>query len=323
MQKKMGFFTRIKKSIFKFEEYEKFTEEPLKKAFGYFFKLMLVFSLLITIALGFKLNKGIQKYKTAITTEFPKFELKNNVLEIEGQDKFEYYLEDYNLQFIMDKTGENYTENDYDNCLIMLKDKAVVKYRGVTQEISYNNLGEISNQIMVDFFKTNEWKLMYFNICLAMLILNFILYGVIILLDIFTLSILGLILNILIRTKFSYKDLVKISIYAMTLPIILYLIYIVSNCLFGTTIKFFQFAYSTISYIYLITVMLMMKTDIIKNTQELQKVLEEQKKVKEELKRQAEEEKEKEKQRKKEKEKEKQEQEEGKNSKEEPQADNG
>ena len=44
--KKMGFFTRLKKSIFKFEEYEKFVEEPLKRAFGYFFKLMIIFSLL-------------------------------------------------------------------------------------------------------------------------------------------------------------------------------------------------------------------------------------------------------------------------------------
>ncbi|MGN1302011.1 MAG: hypothetical protein ACI4U9_05800, partial [Clostridia bacterium] len=65
-----------------------------------------------------------------------------------------------------------------------------------------------------------------------------------------------------------------------------------ANTLFGTTIKFFQIAYSAISYIYLITVMLMMKADVIKNTQELQRVLEEQKKVKEELEREKQEEKE-------------------------------
>ena len=167
--------------------------------------------------------------------------------------------------------------------------------------------------------------MLYINVCLVMFILNFILYSIIILLDVVTLSILGLILNTLIRTRFRYKDLVKISIYAMTLPILLYLLYIIANCLFGTTIKFFQLAYSAISYIYLITVMLMIKADVIKNTQELQRVLEEQKKVKEELKRQAEEEQEKQRQKEKEKEDEKKERKQKEKGKtpQEPQVDNG
>lgn len=325
MPKKQGFFTRIKKSIFKFEEYEKFIEEPLGKAFCYFFKLIAIFSLFVTIALTYTLNTNVSNIKTALETEFPKFKIENNVLNIEEKDNFEYYFEDYDVQLIMNETKNNYEQNDYDNCLIMLKDKAIIKYSGIAQEIGYNDIGTVSNNDVIDFFETKEWKMLYINVCLVMLILNFILYSIIILLDVVTLSILGLILNTLIRTRFKYKDLVKISIYAMTLPIILYLLYIVANCLFGTTIKFFQLAYSAISYIYLITVMLMIKADVIKNTQELQRVLEEQKKVKEELKRQAEEEKDKQRQKEKEKEdekKEKKQKEKGK-APQEPQVDNG
>ena len=298
--KKIGFFARIKKSIFNFEEYEKFIEEPLKKAFGYFFKLMAIFSLFITVALTYTVNTNVQKIKTAIETEFPSFKVENNTLSIEEQDTFEYYFEDYDLQLIMNDTEESYMENNYDNCLIMLKDEMIVKYSGYEEEIGYNNIGDVSNQTIVDFFGTNEWKALYFNVCLVMFLLNFILYSIIILLDVVTLSILGLIINTLIRTKFKYQDIVKISIYAMTLPILLYLLYIIANTLFGTTIKFFQIAYSAISYIYLITVMLMMKADVIKNTQELQRVLEEQKKVKEELEREKQEEKERQKEKEKE-----------------------
>lgn len=290
--KKIGFFTRIKKSIFNFEEYEKFIEEPLKKAFRYFFKLMLIFSLLTTIALTYTVNTNVQKIKTAIETEFPNFKVENNTLSIEERETFEYYFKDYDFQLIMNETEANYTENDYDNCLIMLKDKMILKYGGYVGEVEYNNVGNISNQTIVNFFGTNEWKALYLNVCLAIFFLNFVLYSIIILLDVVTLSILGLIINILIRTKFKYQDILKIAIYAMTLPILLYLLYIIANILFGTTIKFFQIAYSTISYIYLITVMLMMKADAIKNTQELQRILEEQKKVKEELEREKQEEKE-------------------------------
>lgn len=303
--KKIGFFSRIKKSVFKFEEYEKFIEEPLKKAFGYFFKLIAIFSLLVTIALAYTVNTNVKKIKTAIETDFPRFKVEDNILSIEEQDTFEYYLEDYNIQLIMNDTEVNYVENDYENCLIMLKDKMVIKYSGYVEEIGYNNIiGDVSNQIILDFFETNEWKVLYLNICLVMFMLNFMLYSIIILLDVVTLSILGLIINTFIRTKFKYQDILKISIYAMTLPIILYLLYIIANTLFGTTIKFFQIAYSAISYIYLITVMLLMKADVIKNMQELQKVLEEQKKVKEELEREKQEEKERQKEKEKQKEKE-------------------
>lgn len=322
MQKKQGFFTRIKKSIFKFEEYEKFIQEPLGKAFGYFFKLIAIFSLFVTIALTYILNNNVDNIKTAIETEFPKFKIENNVLDIEEKDNFEYFIDDYDVQIIMNENQSNYEQNDYKNSLIMLKDKAIIKYNGITQEIGYNDIGTISNNTIIDFFKTKEWKTLYINVCFVMFVLNFILYSIIILLDVITLSVLGLILNTLIRTRFKYQDLVKISIYAMTLPILLYLLYIVANCLFGTTIKFFQLAYSAISYIYLITVMLMIKADVIKNTQELQKVLDEQKKVKEELKRQAEEEKEKQRQKEKEKEKEEEKKEKNK-SPQEPQTDNG
>lgn len=130
-------------------------------------------------------------------------------------------------------------------------------------------------------------------------------------------------INKLIHTKFRYADLFKISIYSMTLPIILYIIYIVCNLIFGTTIEYFKIAYDAISYIYLITVMLMLKADIIKNMQELQSVLEEQKKVREELKKEKEEQKEK-KQEEKNNDEEKQPEPEEKNKdKKEPQTDNG
>ena len=59
MLEKEGFFTRIKKSVFKFEEYEKFIEESLGKALGYFFKLIVLFSLFVTITLIHTLNNNV------------------------------------------------------------------------------------------------------------------------------------------------------------------------------------------------------------------------------------------------------------------------
>ena len=149
--KKMGFFTRLKKSIFKFEEYEKFIEEPLKRAFGYFFKLMIIFSLLITIALTYTVNTNVKSFKAALETEFPSFKIENNILSIEEKDSFEYYFEDYDIQLILDETQENNIENDYDNCLMLLKNSMIVKYSGYAQEFGYNNIEGISNQTIIEF----------------------------------------------------------------------------------------------------------------------------------------------------------------------------
>ena len=66
-------------------------------------------------------------------------------------------------------------------------------------------------------------------------------------------------------------------------PIILNAIYIVVNLFTGFEVKYFQWMYATISYIYIIIAILMIKTDLINRQIELQKIYEEQEKVKKEL----------------------------------------
>lgn len=319
--KKVGFFTRIKKAILKFDEYEKFMEESLGKAFKYFFKLMLVFSLFVTIALTYNTVKNVNKTVSQFKNEFPEFEISDGALNVASEEAFELYVDEYNLQFVMDSTKESYEENDYENSIVMLKNSMIMEMDGYKQEIGYNDIGDISKQTIIDSMKSKELIAFYVVMFLVMLLVNFIVYSIVIFFDVITLSILALIINLFIKTKFKYKDLLKLSIYAITLPVILYMLYSVANVFFGTTIKVFEYAYDAISYIYVITVMFMLKSDAIKNTQELQKIKEEQKKVKEELEREKQEEKEK----KEEKEPEEKEKKERKKEKtpETPQTDNG
>ena len=79
------------------------------------------------------------------------------------------------------------------------------------------------------------------------------------------------------------------------MPILLNLIYILVNTFTGFTIQYFQWMYTTISYIYVIVAILIIKTDLINRQFELMKIIEEQEKVKEEIKLQEEEQKDEEK----------------------------
>lgn len=324
---KIGFWRRIKKAILNFDEYEKFITENISKAFGYFFKLITIFSLVITIALVYKMNTETEKVVNTVEKEFPDFSIINNELQMETEENFEHYFEDLGFNVII---GKNINEtNDYKNCLLLLKNKIVLKYDGYSQEITYENaeMNNFSKQSIIDKYESKDKKVLYSTVSMIMFFSSFGVYTIVFLIDIITLTIMGLIINIIIRTTFKFKQIFKISVYAMTLPIILYLAYIVANMIWGTTIRYFEIGYNAISYIYLITVLLMMKSDIIKNTQELQKVLDEQKKVREELQREKQEEKEKEEQGKNEEEKKKKpkkdkQEEENKEPKTEPQTEN-
>lgn len=85
------------------------------------------------------------------------------------------------------------------------------------------------------------------------------------------------------KIDYNFKNAYCISIYAMTLSIILLLIYMVINIFTNVNVKYFDIAYDLIAYVYIITAILLIKSDLIKQKIEVGKIEEEQKKVHEEL----------------------------------------
>ena len=133
----------------------------------------------------------------------------------------------------------------------------------------------------------------------------FIVYISSILIDILLFTILGFIVARIARLRLKYSAIYNIATYSLTLPLILNLIYFIINRITGFTIEYFQIMYTAIASIYVITAILMIKSDVIKKQYELNKIIEEQEKIREELKRKEEERKQQEEQDKREKEKEK------------------
>lgn len=114
------------------------------------------------------------------------------------------------------------------------------------------------------------------------LVYLFIIYTLEILIDVLLLSVVGYLLTKIVNVKFKYRSIFNMSIYALTLSILLYLIYTIVNIFTMFTVKYFDIAYNAIAYIYMITAILTIKSDLIKQQIELQMIQKEQKKVKEE-----------------------------------------
>ena len=111
-------------------------------------------------------------------------------------------------------------------------------------------------------------------------------YFITAIIDAGVLAILGKIIAMLLGMKIELKATFNMGIHALTLPIILQTIYIPINILTGFEIKYFGWMYTTISYIYILVAILMIKTEFINRQREMAKMQEEPKveEIKEETK---------------------------------------
>ena len=293
-QKKIPFFKRLKNAITNFDEYQKFSQEKLGTAIKYFLKLMLIFSILISGFLTARMYKEIETIKTSFAEECPDFRIENNTLLIEGENKkYEKDIGYETLGLIVDSENTDLTEEQngqYQRIIAFYKDRMVMKTMDTKTSMTYEdisknqNINGLSKQQILDYANSNEMLVIYSIFFVVTIIFVFIAYSIQILLNIFLLSIIGLIMSKIAAVKLKYKEVFNMSIYALTLSIVLYLIYICVNISTGFTIKYFDLAYQIISYIYIVTAILMIKSDLIKQQIEVGRIIEEQKKVREEKK---------------------------------------
>ena len=298
--KKVTFFKRIKDAIINFDEYIKFSEEKVSIAIKYIFKLVFIFTIITTIALTVKVVKEAKGLITSFENEAPEFSFQNAILEIKDDNK-KMVKGDENgyIGFIVDSEKEKLSDvqesANYQRVIGLLKDKVVVKdVEGIEASLTYEEIGakydlkNINKNTVLQFLYSNNMTKIYAIFSAITFVYFFIAYLIQILLDILLLSIVGYLISKMVGVKFKYKSIFNISVYAITLSAILYLVYMIVNLYTGFTIKYFQMAYNGIAYIYVITVMLMIKSDLIKQQIEVGKIVEEQKKVREEKKKEEE-----------------------------------
>lgn len=293
-QKKMGFFKRVKNAVINFDEYSKFSEEKIFIGIKYFLKLLVIFTLVITLAISIKMTEVSNEVVSKFKNEFPNFKFENNILIIEEEQKQFNAIDEWGyLEIIVDSQKENLDEIEDSKqsqmLLAFLKDKIILRnINGIEniatyQEISNKyDLTKVNKQTILDgMFKEdiNEKIIMMMSI---LILSTFIIFLIQIFLDVVLLSLLGFIISKIIGIKLKYKSIFKMSIYALTLSIILYMGYILLLIFTGFEIVYFSVAYRTISYIYIITAMLMMKSDLIKQQMEVGKIVQEQRKIREE-----------------------------------------
>lgn len=321
-KKREGFFRKVIKSVKDFDKYEDFGLEGMKRTSIYLMQIVALFTLAITAITLYKFsntfNNAIKYFNDNITalsySDGTLIINENQKLEINSENnitgKIIVDTSDLNDEHIEQYKNEIKEQN---NGIIILKDRALLKNEMLSSltEISYKelltqyNITQLDKQEILDYFNNNKLSI-YSSVFATIFIYMFAIYIASILIDALVLGFLGYITARITGMRIRFGATFSMGVHALTLPIILNILYVILNGLTGYTIKYFQFMYTAISYIYVITAILIIKSDYIKRQIEVQKIQSEQEKIHEELEERKEEEQDKESKRKEEKEKQEQ-----------------
>ena len=317
--KNINFFKKIWYSITKFEQYPVMAAEGIKTATRY---LLILITLVTIVAMGGSLlqtNKLMKDLAQYIQENIPEFSYNDGKLDMNTEEPI--VINDIQYEgidrIVIDPTADtaeqkekDKTENSMEGIIVFLfKDEIVLvgktseSDKTAEQVYTYSNFiqsytgTDIQSFNKTDFtnYLTSERMIPFYtryglSIFIYLLIMN-VIYA---LLDAFEIAILGWITGLLAKIKIKFSALYSMAAYALTLPIFLNIVYIIINYFTTFSIKYFQVAYIAIAYIYLAATIFIIKDDFMKKQEEVEKIKQEQIKVKEEI-RQQEEEKKKEK----------------------------
>ena len=184
-------------------------------------------------------------------------------------------------------------------------------------------INNFDKQSVINYANSSQIISLYIGIFITVFIYSFIMYLLTTLSNAIFLSVFGYLSTWVARIKMRYVAIFNMSIYALTLSVFLNILYIAVNIFIDFKMEYFQVMYVSVAAIYLIAAIFILKSEFIKQQEELMKIIEAQEIVKKEMEEKEEEEKrEKEKKERQKKEKEEEKKEKKENSGEEPQGSN-
>lgn len=298
---KIGFFKKVWYSITKIEKYPDMATQGIKKSIGYLVKGVAILTIILSLGIIYQLNNLVQEGIKYLQNEFPEFSYENGTLNVESEK--ELIISENNSaigKIIIDtKTEDEQTINQYiqnitdsGEGIVILKDKVIVRNSAVVGTISYMykdtfesmGINQFSKQDVINYVNSSQIITLYSSIVLTVFIYAFIVYLLSVLSNAILLSCFGYITTLLARIKIRYVAIFNMSIYALTLSVILNMLYIGINIFVPFSIQYFQVMYIAVAAVYLVAAILILKTEIMKQQFELMKIMETEESVRQEMK---------------------------------------
>ncbi len=286
MEKKIPFFKKIIISIKDLDKYNLLISEKMRRSIIYFLELMLIFTIIVAGVMTYKINEIIDVMSSYVEENIPDFTIDKEGLKLNSEEAVIIdNIKDFNVKIIFDDKVEEiepYKEqiNEYNgNVILLLKNKAIAITKDNVMEMPYNNLlGEneaesINKNNIISLFKDNKTQINSI-IYISVFGTTYFVYALSTFIDALALSLLVIIISKMAKISLKYSQAIIIAISSLTLPIIINLIYTCTNLLNGFYMEYFQIMYTLIAYIYIVAVILIMRSDLIKKKQLIKATIE-------------------------------------------------
>ncbi len=328
--KGLGFFKKVKYSIFNIEKYPELATEGIGKALTYIAKLVVILAVVLSVWTLYQTYQMIDEGTNYLENEFPDFSYSDGTLTVDSQEALIFDNEQFGKIIVDTNTDSEENINQYLNQInkygigaLVLKNRVVLKNITMIGEVSYNyqesfnsvNLTEFNKQDVVNYVQNGGINSLYFSVFISLFIYSFSMYFINTLWYAMIIGIVGYFTMWILKMKMRYVAVFNMAVYALTLSTILNILYLIVNIIFNFTIEYFSIMYVTVATIYLLAAIFILKTDLMKKQAEVMKIVEAQQIVKKELEEQEKEKKEEEEKKERQKKDKKDEKEEKKNSK--------
>ena len=291
--KKIGFFSRVKIAVTQLENYGIFLEEKSSIAIKYFFLIVLCLAFVMALVETYTVMQMVSKGYEYMKNELPDFLYADGNLQFEKEvqaydEEYDFYMITDTAESIAQEKLQEYKNDVKSMGIIFLKDKAIYKAGGSETEYQYRDFVEQYGFENLDKEKLIEEidRIGLVGIAATlfiMLIFSVYIFQVVnVFMDWMIMYIFTFVTARICRIAIQMRHAWNISIYTLTLSIILSMLYHVAYYLTGFYTEYFRVVYLLVAYVYVVAVILMIKSDLIRQQIEVARILEMQKQIQEE-----------------------------------------
>lgn len=245
MEEKMGIVSQFMNSITNIKSYRYFFQQSSGKAILYLVLISVFFAGLSSMQFVRDLNSGISSFKSYFEAEFPSFRLENGELTVDADMP---YLVDQSAEgiIVIDTSGtmDQSVLDDFENGIFISKHYAVHKEnRFQTRHFDFTSLEgfTFSKEDVINWIPLLKWLNVF------IIIFGFIFFVIGKLISAFMVSLGGLLIERLLDHRIGLGSLFKLSIYALTFPILLKTLFDI----LGFVFPYFWALYYGLALIYL------------------------------------------------------------------------
>ena len=294
---KKGFFKKLWYSITKVEKYPEMATEGVGMALKYIILLVMILSLILAIWITYDGIKVINNAADYLQNDFPDFSYQEGRLKVDSNEPVIIENNQISGKIIIDTNTDleeeinEYTKSigEYSNGIIVLKDKVLItnpNIKGSAISYEYNEIFKnmeiknFSKQDIINYKNSNEIFKLYISLFIVIFIYSFVMYLMKTLWYVAIISIVGFFAAWFLKIKMRYAPVFNMSIYAITLSVLLNIIYLIINIFSDFSIKYFDVMYVSVATIYLLAAIFILKSEFIKKQAELIKIAEMQANIK-------------------------------------------